>query len=542
MRAWSIDQSDISAAPSRRKRIVEPAPCLARGPLQPRFATISTRFRHFRHDHDRYLALRAVRPRRFGDRFPHHRQAGRGAVAVPEDRDLRLDRLGQPDADRRRDDADRARQLPLPRDDVAPGAVHACRSEARGDHRRRRLRHAARGAAPPGRAESHAVRHRRTGHAHVGEIFPRAVRIQRRPARRIAVRRRHRLHGQLRTGQRGHRDRGFHRSGRPGRRPVQQGLLRKLPSRAQGRRHPGAAVGIAAGAARPDPRDARGDGQGRLRQLPDPAVPAAVLSTGWWSYAGEEGGERRFRLPRGGRAGEGLPPGTTAPKCTGARRRCRRSWPRRWRAEPGPAALKMRTGARSRPGPPAMLVDRLPPSGRACPVRTPSAACRGASRRSRWHGRAPASRSASCPRHGRAARASLARRRVRRRVRTGHRPGVARCHHRRLRTGPRPPAAAVAAGRSRATCASAPCSAAATAGRIPTRAWPIPNRRCRWRAPPATTSPKRVPCCAAPPTCRCATAAATACPTSTARWPSSTSSTSRNWKAKRWKCAATCAR
>ena len=36
-------------------------------------------------------------------------------------------RLGQPHADRRRGDADHARQLPLPRDDVAPGVVHACR-------------------------------------------------------------------------------------------------------------------------------------------------------------------------------------------------------------------------------------------------------------------------------------------------------------------------------------------------------------------------------------------------------------------------------
>src|SRR3546814_6420924 len=52
------------------------------------------------------------------------------------------------------------------------------------------------------------------------------------------------LHGQLRSGQRRHRDRRFHRPGRPGRGPVQQGLLRKLLPRAEGRRHTGAAVGV----------------------------------------------------------------------------------------------------------------------------------------------------------------------------------------------------------------------------------------------------------------------------------------------------------
>ena len=39
-------------------------------------------------------------------------------------------RLGQPHADRRRDDADHARQFPLSRDDVAPGAVHPCRARS----------------------------------------------------------------------------------------------------------------------------------------------------------------------------------------------------------------------------------------------------------------------------------------------------------------------------------------------------------------------------------------------------------------------------
>jgi hypothetical protein len=44
-----------------------------------------------------------------------------------------------------------------------------------------------------------------------------------------------------------------------------------------GRRHPGAAERIAAGAARPDQGNAGGDGQGRLRQFAHPAVPAALL-------------------------------------------------------------------------------------------------------------------------------------------------------------------------------------------------------------------------------------------------------------------------
>src|SRR5688572_16872639 len=57
-----------------------------------------------------------------------------------------------------------------------------------------------------------------TRDAHGGEILPRTVRVQRRPARRSAVR----------------------------------------------RRHLGAAIGIAAGAARPHPGHPRRDGQGRL--------------------------------------------------------------------------------------------------------------------------------------------------------------------------------------------------------------------------------------------------------------------------------------
>jgi hypothetical protein len=85
----------------------------------------------------------------------------------------------------------------------------------------------------PGRREGGAVRHRRAGHAHGGEVFPGAVRVQRRSARRTAVRRRHRLHGELRARQRRRRDRRFHRSGRPGRRPVQRGLLPVLPPRAE---------------------------------------------------------------------------------------------------------------------------------------------------------------------------------------------------------------------------------------------------------------------------------------------------------------------
>ena len=45
------------------------------------------------------------------------------------------------------------------------------------------------------------------------------------PRARAAVRRRHRVHGQLRGRQRRHRHRRFDRSGRPGRRPVQPGVL-----------------------------------------------------------------------------------------------------------------------------------------------------------------------------------------------------------------------------------------------------------------------------------------------------------------------------
>ena len=47
--------------------------------------------------------------------------------------------------------------------------------------------------------------------------------------------------------------------------------------RAEGRRHPRAAVRVAAGAAGADQGNARRDGQGRLHHVPDAAVPAAVL-------------------------------------------------------------------------------------------------------------------------------------------------------------------------------------------------------------------------------------------------------------------------
>jgi hypothetical protein len=122
-------------------------------------------------------------PDRLGDRLPDRAQARRGAVAVPEDRGPRDQRLGQPDADRRRGDAHHPRQLPVPRDDVAPGAVHPPQRRAR--WRSSAAATAARCARCCGtRAWSRgAVRHRRAGHAHGREVVPGTVRVQRRPAR-----------------------------------------------------------------------------------------------------------------------------------------------------------------------------------------------------------------------------------------------------------------------------------------------------------------------------------------------------------------------
>ena len=137
-----------------------------------------------------------------------------------------IDRLGQPDADRRRDDADHARQFLLPRDDVAPGAVHACGSQARRDHRRRRLRHAARSAQAPGRgvapcsatstSRSRAWPRSISRSCAIPTVDPRAALLFDDGIAYI---------GQSASRQRRRDHRRLHRSRRPGRRPVQQGVL-----------------------------------------------------------------------------------------------------------------------------------------------------------------------------------------------------------------------------------------------------------------------------------------------------------------------------
>ena len=140
-------------------------------------------------------------------------------------------RLGQADGHRRLHDGDHARQFPLSRDDVAPGAVHASARQARRHHRRRRLRHAARSAQARGSRKRDAGRDRRARDAPGREVFPGTVRVEQRSARRAAVHRRHQVHGRMRAGIARRRHRRFDRSGRPGRRPVQRGLSTRPATR-----------------------------------------------------------------------------------------------------------------------------------------------------------------------------------------------------------------------------------------------------------------------------------------------------------------------
>lgn len=68
-----------------------------------------------------------------------------------------------------------------------------------------------------------------------------------------------------------------------------------------------AAVRIAAGAAGADQRNAHRNGQGRIPVVQDPALPAAVLPHRLVERDhGQQAGQRRFRLPPGRRAGQGL--------------------------------------------------------------------------------------------------------------------------------------------------------------------------------------------------------------------------------------------
>ena len=108
----------------------------------------------------------------------------------------------------------------------------------------------------------------------------------------------------------------------------------------QRRRHPRAAVRVAAGAAGADQGNARRDGQGRLHHLPDAAVPAAVLPDRLVElHAGAQG--PGLRLPRGRRAGQAV-----RRRCYytadihRARRRCRRSWRLSWAGKAAPALAK----------------------------------------------------------------------------------------------------------------------------------------------------------------------------------------------------------
>ncbi len=67
----------------------------------------------------------------------------------------------------------------------------------------------------------------------------------------------------------------------------------------EGRRHSGAAVRVAADAAGADQRNAHRDGQGRLRFVQDPAVPAAVLPHRLVERDHGAQGRQQLRLPPG---------------------------------------------------------------------------------------------------------------------------------------------------------------------------------------------------------------------------------------------------
>ena len=75
--------------------------------------------------------------------FGMTKKAGRSADRVSAHRDVGNRHLRLPDDHRWRHHALHPRQLPLPRDDVAPGAVQPRQPQARHHHRWRRLRHPA---------------------------------------------------------------------------------------------------------------------------------------------------------------------------------------------------------------------------------------------------------------------------------------------------------------------------------------------------------------------------------------------------------------
>ena len=132
--------------------------------------------------HRARLVHRAARTLGLVDRLSHQVAPARRTHAVPDDRDLRLDRLGQADGHRRLHDGDHARQFPLPRDDDASRALHARARQARRHHRRRRLRHAARSAQARRSREGDAGRDRRARDAPGRAVFSRSC------ANRTAIR------------------------------------------------------------------------------------------------------------------------------------------------------------------------------------------------------------------------------------------------------------------------------------------------------------------------------------------------------------------
>ena len=119
----------------------------------------------------------------------------------------------------------------------------------------------------------------------------------------------------------------FDRPGRPGRRPVQPRLLRKLPERAAPGRPAGAAERIAAGAHGADQGHAQRHDERRLHALPHAALPAALLPDRLVElHHGAQGTATSTRsasaMPQPSRS----TPATTTPTSTRARWRCRRSW------------------------------------------------------------------------------------------------------------------------------------------------------------------------------------------------------------------------
>ncbi len=130
----------------------------------------------------------------------------------------------------------------------------------------------------PGVESAPQLRHRRAGHADVGEVLPGTVRVQWRRARRAAVRRRRGLHGRIArpaaldivivdsTDPVGPAEGLFNKA-------FYDSCFRALKDE----RHPGAAIRVAAGAPGPDQGNAPGNGQGWLPVVQDADLPAALL-------------------------------------------------------------------------------------------------------------------------------------------------------------------------------------------------------------------------------------------------------------------------